>query len=278
MITVVIIVICVVLFFFIGISLENFTKGKKNIKKTDSHYLNVEEFSAIVNMFPSTTGRNNRFNQYLKFLDPIIKILGEKLLDNPIVDSEEFYKLEDTVNNLSYFKYYYESKPSVKESALPHNNIKEMINFIDSESFTTPTPFFNMPFLIYVSIFKTKVYSPKNPLDNKELQEINLILNDENNIKILLSSKHYKEKFFQKHISPIAPDFIKDLGNLKSWGFGSKSEHTKALENERKKYNENIENLIKGIKLSPSIIETLKLMIFWERKTYVNSLINESRG
>ena len=102
--TVVIIGVCVALFFFIGISSKNFTEAKKNIKKTESHYLNLKEFNFIINMFPLGIGKENRFNQYLKFIDPITKIFVEKLLSKKIEDPNDLEHLDKTISDLTYFK------------------------------------------------------------------------------------------------------------------------------------------------------------------------------
>lgn len=278
--TVVIIGLCVALLFFIGISSKNFTEAKKNIKKTYSHYLNLKELNFIINMFPLGIGRDNRFNQYLKFIDPITKIFVEKLLCKKIENPKDLEHLDQIISDLTYFKNNDKNLPIPKDNKLPYDYVSETITFFESGNFTSSNLLGNnfkfFP-IIYKSIFNTKEYSPKHPLSNKELQEIKLILDDENNIKILLSSRHYKEKIFQKHISPIAPNFKKDWSLVKSWGFSAKSEHNKALENERKKYFKNIKNLIKESEISPLKTEVLKAVIKSER-FYLDLIIRDARG
>ena len=264
-------IVCVFLIIFLFAGISDFNKAKNHIIKTNDNYLTLSEFNLIIDMIPLGIGSEKRFNQYLKFLDPITKILAEKLLGNAMEHPEDLKEATRVANK--FFKDFNDNLPSSAGWTKKQEIIK-ILHFIEGDYFTCLTPFFDEPFAIYNGVFGIRYYSVKNPLSNKELQSISLILDDENSIRIILSSKHYKEKIFQKPISPIDPNFLKEVYNSKGFGIGVTSKLKQIVFKERQIQKENIDNMINKDKdISEEQAIALKLVLLYERLK-VNSLIS----
>jgi hypothetical protein len=264
-------VVCIFLIFFLFAGISDFNTAKNYINKTNYNYLTIHEFTLIINMIPLGIGSLKRFNQYLKFLDPITKILAEKLLGNAMEHPDD---LKEAVRGADkFFKDFNDNLPNLFVLT-KKQEIIEILHFIEGDYFTCLTSFFDQPFTIYNGVFGIRFYSLKNPLSSKELQSISLILDDENNIKLILSSKHYKEKIFQKYISPIEPNFLKEVYNSKGFGIGAVSKLKQIILKERQIQKENIGNMIdKDKDISEEKGIALKLVILYER-LQLNSLLN----
>ncbi len=200
------------LIFFIT-AILNFAKGLKLIES--ENYLTLYEFSELITMVPFGIGNQKRFNTYLKNLDPITKIILEKSLGHELKNHSDIDKSADIIISSEHFKKSNEKIPSMMRWTKKQEQ-KDLFDYVQGNYFTTRTPFFDMPSVIFNAVYKSYIYTKKHPLSSSDLNSISLIFDDKKKIRILLSSRHFKEFFCKStiYLSPLDPDVVNKIQSM----------------------------------------------------------------
>ncbi len=200
------------LIFFITAILD-FSKGKEIIES--ENYLTLDEFGRVIKMIPFGIGNQERFNTHLKNLDPITKIIIEKSLGYELKNHSDIKRFLDIISSLQYFKKSDEKIPDMMRWTKKQEQ-KDLFDYVEGNYFTTLTPFFNIPSVIFNAIYESYIYTKKHPLNSNDLNSISLIFDDKKNIRMLLSSRHFKEFFCKStiYLSPLDPEVVNKIKSM----------------------------------------------------------------
>jgi len=163
---------------FLIASLLDYFKANNLIKKRGDNYFSFQDF--ILVLAGSTFNKKERFNTYIKVVDPVSKLVLESIGFDPNIIKT--YKDPDPLTN--YMNEYVVGEDIKREK-------KDMINYLNSEEFDTFNNWLDFPGLIFPFVLDTPIYDEKNPLKSEDIIKIQELLKDEAIRKKIISSKAF---------------------------------------------------------------------------------------
>ena len=170
--------------FFVAIfliaSLFDYFRANNLIKKRGDNYFSFQDF--ILVLAGSTFNKKERFNTYIKAVDPVSKLVLESIGFD--ANNIKTYTDHDSLTNYMNL-YVLGNKANIQLKK------KDMINYLNSEEFDTFNNWLDFPGLIFPFILDTPIYDEKNPLKSEDIIKIQELLKDESIRKKIISSKAF---------------------------------------------------------------------------------------
>ena len=177
--TIIYIALFILSIYIIAVLLD-YIKANNLIKKRKDSYFSLSDFMSIIKMSPFN--QEERFNTYIKVVDPVSKLVLESIGFDPNIIKT--YKDDDSIAKYMN-EYVMGDKVNIKLEK------KDMINYLNSEEFDIFTNWSIFPSLILPFVLDTPIYDEKNPLKSEDIIKIQELLKDEAIRKKIISSKAF---------------------------------------------------------------------------------------